>query len=84
MCIYWFKSGYAYQVAPYLTLFLNGVGWLPGFPRIMTNDALTTALACAAEVGPGRFGTIGDISCDIEVSGFARPRVSLFDITLLL
>ena len=50
----------------------------------MTNDALTTALACAAEVGPGRFGTIGDISCDIEVSGFARPRVSLFDITLLL
>ena len=36
----------------------------------MTNDALTTALARAAEVGRGRFGTIGDISCDLEVSRF--------------
>lgn len=32
-------------------------------------DRLTTALASAAEVGPGRLVTIGDISCDIEVSG---------------
>jgi len=32
----------------------------------MTNEALTTALARAAEVGPGRLATIGDISCDIE------------------
>ncbi|KAF8556698.1 hypothetical protein OG21DRAFT_1482902 [Imleria badia] len=61
-----YKSDFATKVAPYLTLFLNGVGWLPGFPRLMTNDALTTALARAAEVGRARFGTIGDISCDIE------------------
>ncbi|KAG9312632.1 Saccharopine dehydrogenase-domain-containing protein [Chiua virens] len=61
-----YKSDFATKVAPYLTLFINGVGWLPGFPRLMTNAALTTALSCAAEVGPARFGTIGDISCDIE------------------
>ncbi|KAG6372697.1 Saccharopine dehydrogenase-domain-containing protein [Boletus reticuloceps] len=61
-----YKSEFATKVAPYLTLFLNGVGWLPGFPRLMTNDALITALARAAEVGPARFGTIGDITCDIE------------------
>ena len=36
----------------------------------MTRDALTTALARAAEVGRARFGTIGDISCDIGVSAF--------------
>ncbi|KIJ19435.1 hypothetical protein PAXINDRAFT_68974 [Paxillus involutus ATCC 200175] len=61
-----YKSDFATKVAPYLTLFLNGVGWLPKFPRLMTNDALTTALTRAAEVGRVRFGTIGDISCDIQ------------------
>jgi hypothetical protein len=55
------------QVAPYLTLFLNGVGWLPSFPRLMTNEQLGAALTRAAEVGRARFGTIGDISCDVEV-----------------
>ena len=67
-------------MAPYLTLFLNGVGWLPGFPRIMTNDALATALTRAVEVGPGRFGIIGDISCDIEVSCFVHLHESLPDV----
>lgn len=38
----------------------------------MTNDALTTALARAAEIGPARFGIVGDISCDIEVRGVAH------------
>ncbi|KAF9236788.1 Saccharopine dehydrogenase-domain-containing protein [Melanogaster broomeanus] len=61
-----YKSDFATRVAPYLTLFLNGVGWLPEFPRLMTNDALTTALTRAAEVGRARFGTIGDISCDVQ------------------
>ncbi|KAG8215828.1 Saccharopine dehydrogenase-domain-containing protein [Butyriboletus roseoflavus] len=61
-----YQSDFATKVAPYLTLFLNGVGWLPGFPRLMTNDALATALVRAAEVGRARLGTIGDISCDLE------------------
>ena len=33
----------------------------------MTNEQLATALTRAAEVGPARFGTIGDISCDVQV-----------------
>ncbi|KAI6122567.1 Saccharopine dehydrogenase-domain-containing protein [Pisolithus croceorrhizus] len=71
-----YKSDFATKVAPYLTLFLNGVGWLPGFPRLMTNEDLTVALNRAAEVGPARFGTIGDISCDIEGGLEFMPRAS--------
>ncbi|KAI6001939.1 Saccharopine dehydrogenase-domain-containing protein, partial [Pisolithus albus] len=71
-----YRSDFATKVAPYLTLFLNGVGWLPGFPRLMTNQDLTVALNRAAEVGPARFGTIGDISCDIEGGLEFMPRAS--------
>ncbi|KAI6144926.1 Saccharopine dehydrogenase-domain-containing protein [Pisolithus tinctorius] len=71
-----YRSDFATKVAPYLTLFLNGVGWLPGFPRLMTNEHLAVALNRAAEVGPGRFGTIGDISCDIEGGLEFMPRAS--------
>jgi len=55
------------QVAPYLTLFINGTGWSPLFPRLMTNDQLAVTLERAKEVGRGRFVSVGDISCDIEV-----------------
>ncbi|KAH7886733.1 Saccharopine dehydrogenase-domain-containing protein [Phlebopus sp. FC_14] len=71
-----YQSHFASTVAPYLTLFLNGVGWLPGFPRLMTNDQLTTALARAVEMGRGRFGTIGDISCDVGGGLEFMPRAS--------
>jgi hypothetical protein len=33
----------------------------------MTNEQLATALTRATEVGRAHFGTIGDISCDVEV-----------------
>jgi alpha-aminoadipic semialdehyde synthase len=33
----------------------------------MTNEQLATTLTRAAEVGRARFGTIGDISCDVNV-----------------
>lgn len=55
------------QVAPYLTLFLNGVGWAQGYPRLMTNEDLVTALQRAREIGGARFTSIGDISCDLGV-----------------
>lgn len=38
----------------------------------MTNEQLSVALSLAAEIGPARFGTVGDISCDIEVSSVLR------------
>lgn len=49
----------------------------------MTNNDLGIALARATEVGPGRFGTIGDISCDIQVSGYGHLRELLPDIIRL-
>lgn len=53
------------QVAPYLTLFLNGVGWSNGFPRLMSNDQLVVALKRAQELGGARCTNMGDITCDV-------------------
>ncbi|KAF8646029.1 hypothetical protein AX16_007454 [Volvariella volvacea WC 439] len=61
-----YRSTFAENIAPYLTLFLNGTGWAPGFPRLMSNEDLTVALQRAPEFGGARFTNIGDISCDIE------------------
>ncbi|KAI0075026.1 hypothetical protein K474DRAFT_1647191 [Panus rudis PR-1116 ss-1] len=61
-----YASEFHTKVAPYLTLFINGAGWAQSFPRLMTNEHLTTALERAQQVGPGRFTCIGDISCDLE------------------
>lgn len=66
-----------FQIAPYLTLFINGAGWSPSFPRLMTNKQLVTALGRAKEVGRGRFASIGDISCDIGVSDVKFLRTNL-------
>ncbi|KIY47717.1 hypothetical protein FISHEDRAFT_44841 [Fistulina hepatica ATCC 64428] len=53
-------------VAPYLTLFLHGAGWAPGYPRLMRNEDLTAALTLASQLQGARGINIGDISCDIE------------------
>ncbi|KAG1903451.1 Saccharopine dehydrogenase-domain-containing protein [Suillus fuscotomentosus] len=71
-----YHSDFDTKIAPYLTLFLNGVGWLPSFPRLMTNEQLATALTRAAEVGRARFGVVGDISCDVEGGLEFLPRAS--------
>jgi alpha-aminoadipic semialdehyde synthase len=67
------------QFAPYLTLFLNGTGWSPTFPRLVSNEQLAIALTRAQTVGKARFTNIGDISCDVEVRTtistlLARPQ----------
>ncbi|PPR06507.1 hypothetical protein CVT24_002635 [Panaeolus cyanescens] len=61
-----YVSVFAERIAPYLTLFLNGTGWSPSFPRLMSNDQLATALSRAQTLGGARFTNIGDISCDVE------------------
>ncbi|KAJ7596298.1 Saccharopine dehydrogenase-domain-containing protein [Mycena floridula] len=61
-----YESIFCENIAPYLTLFLNGAGWAPSYPRLMTNDQLPVALARARELGGARFTNIGDISCDPE------------------
>ncbi|TFK25840.1 hypothetical protein FA15DRAFT_638562 [Coprinopsis marcescibilis] len=61
-----YKSIFYDTVAPYLTLLLNGTGWSPGFPRLMSNDQLQAALERAKLLPGPRFTNVGDISCDIE------------------
>ncbi|KDR71797.1 hypothetical protein GALMADRAFT_253543 [Galerina marginata CBS 339.88] len=61
-----YHSVFCDKVAPYLTLFLNGTGWSPSFPRLMTNDQLAIALTRAQALGGARCTNIGDISCDVE------------------
>jgi hypothetical protein len=58
---------FSQKVAPYLTLFLNGTGWAPSFPRLMTSEQLQTTLTRAKTYGGSRFTNIGDISCDVGV-----------------
>ncbi|KAJ6584864.1 Saccharopine dehydrogenase-domain-containing protein [Mycena capillaripes] len=59
-----YRSIFSTEVAPYLTLFLNGVGWAPSFPRLMTSADLIETLSRAKAIGGARFTNIGDISCD--------------------
>ncbi|KAJ7319097.1 Saccharopine dehydrogenase-domain-containing protein [Mycena albidolilacea] len=59
-----YHSTFATTVAPYLTLFLNGVGWAPSFPRLMTSADLIDTLTRAKAIGGARFTNVGDISCD--------------------
>ncbi|EGN97202.1 hypothetical protein SERLA73DRAFT_169625 [Serpula lacrymans var. lacrymans S7.3] len=69
-------SNFHTRVAPYLTLFLNGIGWTPAHPRLMTNEQLVVALTKAKEIGKARFSCIGDISCDVEGGLEFMPRAS--------
>ncbi|CAK5284284.1 unnamed protein product [Mycena citricolor] len=71
-----YQSIFASNVAPYLTLFLNGVGWGPSFPRLMSNSDLASALTKAKAIGGCRFENIGDISCDPAGGLEFMPRSS--------
>ncbi|KAI0057988.1 hypothetical protein BV25DRAFT_1919690 [Artomyces pyxidatus] len=51
------QSEFHTKIAPYISLLLNGAGWAPGFPRLLT----TAQLALAP-----RLVAVGDISCDID------------------
>lgn len=70
---------FSVQVAPYLTMLINGAGWAPSFPRLMTNDQLAITLEKAQQVGRGRFICVGDISCDVEVSISSRNFLDLLN-----
>ncbi|KAL0068301.1 hypothetical protein AAF712_004688 [Marasmius tenuissimus] len=64
-----YASSFGGKIAPYLTLLLNGTGWSPGYPRLLSNTQLIESLVSAKSLPGGTFfrGTnVGDISCDIE------------------
>ena len=60
------------QIAPYVTVVVNGIYWEPIYPRLLTT-AQTTALLLQPS---HRLLGIADISCDIEVCS-TRPRFRL-------
>ncbi|KAF8674597.1 Saccharopine dehydrogenase C-terminal domain [Rhizoctonia solani] len=60
------KSIFADEVAPYTSLLINGAGWKPGYPRLISNTNLPRVIALAKGVGVGRFAAIADVSCDFE------------------
>ncbi|KAF8530178.1 Saccharopine dehydrogenase-domain-containing protein [Hysterangium stoloniferum] len=61
------KSVFHDKIAPYTTLLINGTGWKPGFPRLMTNAQMAQArLASHKFSGHGRFRTVADVSCDVK------------------
>ncbi|KZO91956.1 hypothetical protein CALVIDRAFT_488223 [Calocera viscosa TUFC12733] len=53
-------------ISPYVSVIVNGAGWHPGFPRLMDNVQLAEAMHVAWRIGPGRLGTIADVTCDLE------------------
>ncbi|KAF9446416.1 hypothetical protein P691DRAFT_783738 [Macrolepiota fuliginosa MF-IS2] len=63
------ESVFGERIMPYVTLLINGTGWSTGFPRLLTTQQLTHAIAKAQSLNlPGaasRGKCIGDISCDI-------------------
>ncbi|KEP50673.1 putative saccharopine dehydrogenase (NADP+, L-glutamate-forming) [Rhizoctonia solani 123E] len=60
------KSIFADEVAPYISLLVNGAGWKHGYPRLISNADLPRVIALAKGVGLGRFAAIADVSCDFE------------------
>ncbi|KAJ4474292.1 Saccharopine dehydrogenase-domain-containing protein [Lentinula aciculospora] len=63
-----YASVFSSRIAPFLTLLLNGAGWAPGYPRMMTEEGVkeTGKLIgrMAEDKREGRFAVVGDISCD--------------------
>ena len=63
-----------YEIAPYLTGLINGVGWQSGFPRTMTVRDIDHLVESSH--GEMRLAAIQDVSCDIKVSRpFAKAHV---------
>ncbi|THU85427.1 hypothetical protein K435DRAFT_970737 [Dendrothele bispora CBS 962.96] len=64
-----YKSVFGERIYPYLTLFLNGTGWAPGYPRLMTNGQLTHALELARLID-----TDTKNSSDDDIHGSKPPK----------
>ena len=65
--LFWLGHSTTIQIAPYTTLLINGAGWQPGFPRLMTTEQLAQAQQFSRNISPyGRFRTVADVSCDVN------------------
>ncbi|KZS87672.1 hypothetical protein SISNIDRAFT_398299, partial [Sistotremastrum niveocremeum HHB9708] len=62
-----YSSQFHERIAPHLTVFINGIGWKSGFPRLMTTSQLAHAVAKSRKLyGLVRRLSVADITCDIE------------------
>ncbi|KAJ3859108.1 Saccharopine dehydrogenase-domain-containing protein [Lentinula novae-zelandiae] len=63
-----YTSLFPIRIAPYLTLLLNGAGWAPGYPKMISEEGVKTAgnviNGMDEKKRKGRFAVVGDISCD--------------------
>lgn len=60
-----FHSNFATTIAPHLTTVINGAGWQPGFPRLMTNADLKGLIE--SQGGQSKLAAVQDVACDLEV-----------------
>ncbi|KAF8327879.1 Saccharopine dehydrogenase-domain-containing protein [Cantharellus anzutake] len=74
-----YYSRFYETIAPYVSLLVNGAGWQPGFPPLMSNQQLGLALRNAKLVGRARFRSISDISCDVNGGIEFLTRVTTVD-----
>ena len=59
-----YSSIFASEFAPYLTTLINGAGWRPGFPRIITSEGMDELVAASA--GWPSLCAIQDVTCDLK------------------
>ena len=63
-----YKSQFWTSIAPHLTTLVNGIGWKPGFPRMISDDDLKAANTEGGSATNQKLIAVQDITCDIKVS----------------
>ena len=58
------SSSFSTRIAPYLTTLINGAGWQPGYPRIMSNTDLDNLINRGA--GQSKMVAVQDVACDLH------------------
>ena len=63
-----YSSTFNRDIAPYLTTLINGAGWQPGSPRIMSCRDLDGLVASVGADGQGhKLVAVQDVACDLKV-----------------
>ena len=69
-----------HKVAPYLSVFVNGMYWDPRFPRLLTIQQLQEIVASTEATGQQlRLRAIADVTCDIDGSLEMSKRATSFE-----
>ena len=83
-----YESVFHETVAPYISVFVNGMYWDPRFPRLLTIDQLQHIATTSEDQGsrqqqrrrrPPRLRAIADVTCDIDGSLEMSTRATTFE-----